>query len=62
MTEQSYWRDILAINAANLAANLEVLSINHDIQAHGEKTDAIVIALLTRILEVLNREKPNGKE
>lgn len=34
MDEQTYWRDILAINSANLASNLEVLNINSEMQRH----------------------------
>lgn len=56
MNEQEYWRDILAINSANLAANIENITINHKILKHGEETDKQIILLLQKILSVLIKD------
>ncbi|MGN1383258.1 MAG: hypothetical protein ACI4W2_10650 [Eubacterium sp.] len=53
MNEQEYWRDILAINSANLAANLENININSRILQNGERTDSQIIAMLQTIIDLL---------
>lgn len=55
MTE--YERMLLAINSANLTANIENVSINEDIlerQKRHEGDNAKIIALLTKILGVVS--------
>lgn len=53
ISEQDYYRDVLAINSANLATNLEIMNVNHEIMYRGRDTDREIIYLLKRILEVL---------
>lgn len=53
MNEQSYYRDILAINSANLAANIENVSINEQILQNGKSTDRQIIYLLEQILKAV---------
>ena len=58
MTE--YERMILAINSANLTANIENVSINEDIlerQKRNEGDNAKSIALLTKILGVVSDDR-----
>lgn len=55
-----YERTLLTINSANLAANMENVSINEDIlarQKRHEKDNDVIIALLTEILEVLKNDR-----
>ncbi len=55
-----YERTLLTINSANLAANVENVSINEDIlarQKRHEKDNDVIIALLTEILEVLKNDR-----
>lgn len=55
-----YERTLLTINSANLAANVENVSINEDIlarQRRHEKDNDVIIALLTEILEVLKNDR-----
>lgn len=47
----SYSREILEINSANLAANLENVRVNEEILTRGKSVDAQIIQLLERILE-----------
>jgi hypothetical protein len=54
MTEQEYRSKLLAINSANLAANIENVAINTDIlerQKRHEYDNNKIIALLTELLE-----------
>lgn len=53
MNWQSYYRDILAINSANLAANIENVSINEQILQNGKSTDRQIIYLLEQILKAV---------
>ena len=53
MNEQAYYRDILAINSANLAANIENVSINEQILQNGKSTDRQIIYLLEQILKAV---------
>lgn len=53
MNEKSYYRDILAINSANLAANIENVSINEQILQNGKSTDRQIIYLLEQILKAV---------
>ena len=58
MTE--YERMILAINSANLTANIENVSINEDILERQKRNDgdnAKIIALLTKILGVVSDDR-----
>ena len=58
MTE--YDRMLLAINSANLTANIENVSINDDIlerQKRHEGDNAKIIALLTKILGVVSDDR-----
>nr|DAD61079.1 MAG TPA: hypothetical protein [Caudoviricetes sp.] len=58
MTE--YERMLLAINSANLTANIENVSINEDIlerQKRHEGDNAKIIALLTKILGVVSDDR-----
>lgn len=58
MTE--YERMLLAINSANLTANIENVSINEDIlarQKRHEGDNAKIIALLTKILGVISDDR-----
>lgn len=58
MTE--YERMLLAINSANLTANIENVSINEDIlerQRRHEGDNAKIIALLTKILGVVSDDR-----
>lgn len=58
MTE--YERMILAINSANLTANIENVSINEDILERQKRHDgdnAKIIALLTKILGVVSDDR-----
>ena len=58
MTE--YDRMLLAINSANLTANIENVSINEDIlerQKRHEGDNAKIIALLTKILGVVSDDR-----
>lgn len=51
MNEKAYYRDILAINSANFAANIENVSINEQILQNGKSTDRQIIYLLEQILK-----------
>lgn len=53
MNEQSYYRDILEINSANLAANIDNVSINEQILQNGKSTDRKIIYLLEQILKAV---------
>lgn len=58
MTE--YERMLLAINSANLTANIENVSINEDIlerQRRHEGDNAKIIAMLTKILGVISDDR-----
>lgn len=58
MTE--YERMLLAINSANLTANIENVSINEDIlerQKRHEGDNAKIIALFTKILGVVSDDR-----
>lgn len=58
MTE--YERMLLAINSANLTANIENVSINEDVlerQKRHEGDNAKIIALLTKILGVVSDDR-----
>ena len=58
MTENE--RMLLAINSANLTANIENVSINEDIlerQKRYEGDNAKIIALLTKILGVVSDDR-----
>ena len=58
MTE--YERMLLAINSANLTANIENVSINEDIlerQKRHEGDNAKIIAMLTKILGVVSDDR-----
>jgi hypothetical protein len=55
MDENTYYREILAINSANLAANIENVSINEKLLSLKSKDD-VIISLLTQILEVLKND------
>ena len=58
MTE--YERMLLAINSANLTANIENVSINEDIlerQKRHEGDNAKIIGLLTKILGVVSDDR-----
>lgn len=48
-------RELLSINAANLAANLENVRVNEEILTRGKSVDAQIIHLLERILEEVKR-------
>ena len=55
-----YERMLLAINSANLTANIENVSINEDIlerQKRHEGDNAKIIALLTKILGVVSDDR-----
>ena len=55
-----YDRMLLAINSANLTANIENVSINEDIlerQKRHEGDNAKIIALLTKILGVVSDDR-----
>ena len=51
----AYSRELLAINSANLAANLENVRVNEEIISRGKAADAQIILLLERILEEVKR-------
>ena len=55
MDETTYYREILAINSANLAANIENVNINEKLLNLKSKDD-VIISLLTQILEVLKND------
>lgn len=55
MDMDAYYRDLLAINTANLAANIENVSINERILKRGESTDRQVIDLLEQILKAVTK-------
>lgn len=47
---------MLSVNSANLAANVENVSINEDILARSKRHESdndVIISLLTKILEVI---------
>lgn len=48
-------RELLSINDANLAANLENVTINEEILRRGKATDAQIVLLLESILEEVKR-------
>lgn len=54
MDETTYYREILAINSANLAANIENVNINEKLLNLKSKDD-VIISLLTQILKVLKK-------
>ena len=56
MTEQEFYRNILAVNYANLTANLENLSINREILSKNKLRDAQITYLLQLILDELKRK------
>lgn len=51
----AYSRELLAINSANPAANLENVRANEEILTSGKWVDAQIIHLLERILEEVKR-------
>lgn len=51
----AYLRELLEINSANQAANLENVRINEEILTRGKSVDAQIIHLLERILEEVKR-------
>lgn len=53
MTEHEYWNAILAINSANLAANLKNVQINEKILANHR--DDRIIELLKEILKEVRK-------
>lgn len=55
MDENTYYREILAINSANLAANIENVAINEKLLNLKSKDD-VIISLLAQILEVLKND------
>lgn len=58
MDAQDYYRAIIGINSANLAANMQNVEVNQEIlkrQKTHEYDNDKIIALLTDILEVLNK-------
>ena len=55
MDSQSYYRELLTINAANLAANLENVGINEEILHEGKATDRQIIYLLEQILKAVTK-------
>jgi hypothetical protein len=58
MDTQEYYRAIIGINTANLAANLQNVEINENIltrQKIHEYDNDKIIALLAEILEVLSK-------
>jgi hypothetical protein len=54
--EEGYFREMLVISSANLAANLENVSINEKILSKDGRGD-VIISLLTQILEVLKNDR-----
>lgn len=55
MDGQEYYRELLAINTANLAANIENVTINEKILNHGKSTDRQIIYLLEQILKAVTK-------
>lgn len=55
MDNQEYCRETMAINAANLAANLENVNINEEILRAGKSTDVQIIYLLEQILKAVTQ-------
>ena len=55
MDNQEYYRETMAINAANLAANLENVNINEEILRAGKSTDRKIIYLLEQILKAVTQ-------
>ena len=55
MVDQAYYRYILAINSANLAANIENVSINEQLLQNGKSTDRQIIYLLEQILKAVTK-------
>lgn len=55
MDGQEYYRELLAINTANLAANIENVMINEKIMDHGKSTDRQIIYLLEQILKAVTK-------
>lgn len=55
MDSQEYYRELLAINTANLAANIENVTINEKIMDHGKSTDRQIIYLLEQILKAVTK-------
>lgn len=55
MDGQEYYRELLAINTANLAANIENVTINEKIMDHGKSTDRQIIYLLEQILKAVTK-------
>lgn len=53
MSEQEFYRQILSVNYANLAANLENLNINQEILKGSKETNARIICLLELIVELV---------
>lgn len=51
----AYLRELLAINSANPAANLENVRINEEILTRGKSVDAQIIHMLEMILEEVKR-------
>ena len=51
----AYSHELLPINSANLAANLENVRVNEEILTRGKSVDAQIIRLLERILEEVKR-------
>lgn len=51
----AYSHELMAINSANLAANLENVRVNEEILSSGKSVDAQIIQLLERILEEVKR-------
>jgi hypothetical protein len=56
MFDESYYLEMLAISSANLAANLENVSVNEKLLKMKSKDDT-VISLLAQILEELKNER-----
>lgn len=52
---QEYYRELLAINTANLAANIENVTINEKILNHGKSTDRQIIYLFEQILKAVTK-------
>lgn len=55
MDSQEYYRELLAINTANLAANIENVTINEKIMDHGKSTDRQIVYLLEQILKAVTK-------
>jgi hypothetical protein len=55
MFEDSYYLEMIAISAANLAANLENVAVNEKMLKSKSKDD-VIISLLTQILEELKND------